>query len=1030
MPGWLAPEDLGAHNLVAEFLHQAGLPLDRCNQFAEQVRKVERTYGLPDPEAPNAGRQLRESLLDTLEGAHLPTLQRALRGPAGGRICEVALGVVFKGESEGVNPRLALELERVFEKTAAASLRRSVHQPYLRLGRDMSSLEVVGPRQDPSLISAKGIKWVLDGKRSPTPRTGEYVAVVTDLPRVTLEVEGIVGAPSLPRTFVLKLSDRTEPFILFDAENMRERHSVGPIPAGPYWLLHESSDTLAGAEESYEWPNLDRTLSGFHLQPGAPVVLESAFGRKWRFEATYEPCFESRRAAISSASGDPIYTEFSDPPSVWIPAAEADEEILPQWSVSLLGVGVERQCGLIPTGSTSGGMIRCQVDSGSMRESLWPAMYRIELRLRRAGRSRVESRTAYWYWRGLKACDKRGFRIEGSPANLLRGDCAGFDIGENAITHRRDHRRQHKLIFDIDGAAAEFTWNQPGIFLESVERRAGEESEIREETLGSAFSASPDSCRWLRIWFAGYSDWQILIAGRIWNQAMGRDSRESVDLSLANLALAFPEGGEIRLKVGGREETVASFTSPLRPVDAERIQDDEAIELSFRFAECVRWTRAAACNLDSSRDCISEGQRLDGTGCEFHVEELPTLTCFRRDTADKSGSVVAFCVPRRGWPQGSWMIELQVRRDERSEWEEVLVHGTEYAPVFLRAGGFGLSTRSLLLSEAAGFLALPAEPNESPDDVLGLLQDLIPLRRRQFAPVSGHDMAWVKDAVHYLSRAADLLTRRAGATDFTRRLLNLACLDSGGDVFVHVPGLLALPAGQYAEVPGGDPLNDALRLCASIRRADSVVDLVREEPQFFDLAVVAHFGNFAQLATEAEHSTNADLERFAVEKYWLGTIGYLDADRLTADWEGGLGLGRDHSVWAVAQLAKRYESSDSDLASANALLNCAPVFKLWLHQKLGESVLASDAAWAFPWLRVAARADFVEKAPRFASLFALAARSSADGLLEWEEVIGWLETNAGQSRTEQGIAALVGIAPELFGHQLMFWELLVRTRPH
>jgi hypothetical protein len=30
MAAWLPPEELGGHNIVAEFLHQAGLPLDRC----------------------------------------------------------------------------------------------------------------------------------------------------------------------------------------------------------------------------------------------------------------------------------------------------------------------------------------------------------------------------------------------------------------------------------------------------------------------------------------------------------------------------------------------------------------------------------------------------------------------------------------------------------------------------------------------------------------------------------------------------------------------------------------------------------------------------------------------------------------------------------------------------------------------------------------------------------------------------------------------------------------------------------------
>jgi len=95
---WLPPEELGGHNIVAEFLHQAGLPLDRCHGFAQHVRKVERSFGLPDADAPDAGELLRKAVLDSLQPIPVPTLKRALRGPAGPRICEVALNVVLKGD--------------------------------------------------------------------------------------------------------------------------------------------------------------------------------------------------------------------------------------------------------------------------------------------------------------------------------------------------------------------------------------------------------------------------------------------------------------------------------------------------------------------------------------------------------------------------------------------------------------------------------------------------------------------------------------------------------------------------------------------------------------------------------------------------------------------------------------------------------------------------------------------------------------------------------------------------------------------
>ena len=46
--------------------------------------------------------------------------------------------------------------------------------------------------------------------------------------------------------------------------------------------------------------------------------------------------------------------------------------------------------------------------------------------------------------------------------------------------------------------------------------------------------------------------------------------------------------------------------------------------------------------------------------------------------------------------------------------------------------------------------------------------------------------------------------------------------------FVHLPSLLALPAGQYRELPSGDPLNDALRRCGRLAAADSIAEAVTE----------------------------------------------------------------------------------------------------------------------------------------------------------------------------------------------------------
>ncbi|MCP9496780.1 MAG: hypothetical protein MSG64_20275 [Pyrinomonadaceae bacterium MAG19_C2-C3] len=314
-------------------MHQAGLPLDRCESFAQHVRKVERSLGLPDADDPEAGEQLRETVLESLLPISMPTLKRALRGPAGSHICEVALNVILKGDFKGINPKLGRALERAFEAAQPNTLRRAANQPYLRLGDDLCSLEIVGPRQDASLIGARGLTWIVNGHRYPTPSTEDFVITVTEQPRVVLELTGLTLGNLPSRTFVLRLNDLAEPFILFDERTHRQRRASGEIPPGTYWLLHRAADKLIGAEQTYEWsgdaealelerasniiaiaptlfsrPNEDQTGDGFL----APETM-----RFVRRLVAWMAGGDGRRLEIALAQSPIFSTEFSGSLALW-----------------------------------------------------------------------------------------------------------------------------------------------------------------------------------------------------------------------------------------------------------------------------------------------------------------------------------------------------------------------------------------------------------------------------------------------------------------------------------------------------------------------------------------------------------------------------------------------------------------------------------------------------------------------------------------------------------------------------------------
>jgi hypothetical protein len=316
-----------------------------------------------------------------------------------------------------------------------------------------------------------------------------------------------------------------------------------------------------------------------------------------------------------------------------------------------------------------------------------------------------------------------------------------------------------------------------------------------------------------------------------------------------------------------------------------------------------------------------------------------------------------------------------------------------------------------------------------------LLTDLIGLHQTGIDIAANRGMGWLKNAVRSLSQLAGRIARQVQSAGLQPRLLELACRDSSHLGFVYLPSLLGLPASEYRELPSGDPLNDSLRWCGRFAVSDTVAGAVRNDFNFLDVSVIGCFANFANVVgTQNEETSFIEFSRFAHERYWQRVLGRIQCDCLVSDWAGENALGKAHLLWALGEMVRRYEGDthDLNLAAANALLHRASSFRAWLFHRLGPESLMSLAAWGAPWPQlVAPDSDFLESAPRFASLFALAARSAAAGLLEFDEALTWLESHVDRrSMAEEGIAVLVSLAPELFGHQLLFWELIVRTAPH
>lgn len=1061
----------GSRKYVDKILFQAGLPLCHCKTFAAMLRSVEKIAGLPDPQDPEAAEELREHLLLRPELTPRPTLKRALQSPAGRPICLLALQVVTEQSFAGINPELGDELAEQFRSIPPGQIRRSARQPFIRIAQDCCSLDLVGPRQDANLAGNSGLTWIVNGTKYLTPSSGEFVYNLTNPLRVTVELRGLLRVQPPPRTFVLDLRERQEPFMLFDyctgklcRENTSEERTWR-VQAGMYWLLHAAGSSCEPCDQQIEWPDerpdTRRTLSLIHIHPSRDVQLRTSESAVFHFQAEASPFFECGGSTLLADGGERMHYQWSEIPVVWLPNEGASTG---DWSIRAIVADQDHSWLLERDAATAeqGGMFGCQRVGAELLASLQPGLHEVEISVQR--RSHVKLRERFLLWSGLdefRPGDR--FVVSQIPQNLVREQCDGFSISANALAHRRDGLPEHTLAFSLMSGIELFQWHQSGVFLFSAEKRPGQEVRWSQHKLGDTFSASVDSCRWLRIRHEPPSEMEIHVNGDLFH-AFGKGFIQPfVDISLATLATHFSDGGTIVLRggKGNPERQIASFTQPLVPSRVTTHDMESTLVITVQFHDVVQSARPHIADLLTGKAAqLVETEAREHGRQSFASTDLPDVLIrrgiFDGQTLleDANGNSVSLFIPKSGWPEGLWIVELECRRNQSSDWQSLVDKGAKRQPVLIASPPVTMpcvpvaNFRSILLWRAylspSAFAVEEGEITGREMEVFDLLGELQTLLRQW----PGEQMHWLEVLYRELCRHGGRVLRSEDVLA-SHKLLNLACqevyLTPNQSLFVSVPGLLALPAERYNEIPTTQPLLKSLHWCAQLQQQGSVIGffriLTQQNPEWMT-TLGLHFRNFQSLAQgRPEDSQGEELMGFDIERFLEKTIGplqYHSSNEMQRQFECNeqQALSRQHVEWALTEFAKRRLAAgdDQDWGAVNTLLNAAGDFRDQLQEDLRRYPgLLSNSDWENPWLSVTVDDDdsLLENIVRFASIFALAARAAAAGWLSLDQTIGWLRIHAhGQDVSERTIGSLVGMAPELFGYYLLFWELIIRTYPH
>jgi hypothetical protein len=1060
----LDPPQLGAFIYMERMLFQAGLPLCHVGNFARSMRWVEQQYSLPDPDAPNAGQDLRAMMGRSPYLANIPILRKALAGPAGPLICEVALRVALDAQPLEINPALAHAIEESFKDVGQGTAERPC-APFLRLAADFSSLEVVCPKQPASLVGPTGLMWVVGGTPQRVGANDETVFPVSSQGHFTVELRGLAGGHNLRREFDLRWSELKQPFLAFDSASRCwhrvEEGEVIAMRSGQYWVLHSVESQFDAATRRWDWPDGQLSLSEITLRPGQELRL-AANERSFVFKAAQVPFFASNGKTVCTDELERLHYGWSNLPEVWCPVEE-DAGASADWKLHVHSGDQERVVPLT-NGERSGNMMRYQPDASELLTMLTTGLHFIQLSVSRGSR-RPQCKEIFKLWVGLREYREGvGFDCDALPLNIRWGDCLGLPWDGRTLKHSNDNRRQHVLAFEVGEEIVTFRFSRSGTFLESFEKRAGLAIHPEACRLGNSFSASIQSTRLLRIWHIPADDYKILVNGIAVQEVSRASGRLFCDLSLADLSTRFPNGSEIAIGLHGNSIRIAKFTQPLVPRFADTQSDENYESLVFKFADEVSWVRPKIRELVSGRVVEFEGQRFSSSGhSTFTCEGLPKLECANVSADVDAASAlyrVSLDVPKEGWPEGSiWLMELEIRRDESSAWQLlsdelgggfpiVLAIPSTTAPVGLKAMAYWWA-----FSHGSSGGLIPNTASLTPEierSLCELLSEVSNLLSRGYNAKAWQRLKGLERLFFELGRTA--ARRLEYSPVIARDLIQAAgreCISNPArSLFVVIPELLTLSGEYYAGMPDSDGLRDSLRWCARTRSHSRVAEGFMDAMEQISVnptgALPGIFGvlrNFANSATVMQQTRNGqqpvDLRNFSFNRYRTQVVGTIRENHIAqAEWIEASPfdkLCRNHALRAMHALRQRRQSEAGHNGNqANTVFANAAELRTWLQARIGiNAAFVSQGTWMSPWLDV----DFSDDALAtnlncYASIAALAARASAAGWMRHSEFLAWQANRFGLENSIKATTTLVAMSPELFGFYLLLWELLIRTKPH
>jgi hypothetical protein len=412
------PRQAAPNYMVAEYLHQAGVPECYVTLLTEKMLHHAEVAGLPDEDDPEGITFWQGALIEHLGPPLSKTIAKAIQTDGNSFYTRLFLRLLKDDapDSHHSEATIATLMEETI--SAAGEARNHIQKRRLSIPKVVWRDEMLGVE----LPAGAGALWHLNVDGSTTEHEGlsepRFIPFDDDLPGAVLVTRAV---SALRKKFALWDDRRNNRFLIFDAADLLAGN--GHLGMDEPLLIEPGEITLVvrfrpdGFKEEITGLSPDPALYCFSvmLSPGASISLRRGPAEA-RIQARSRPFLSLVGQSFRGVNGNEFY-------------ATAGLKLQGQVPQELFATGLEDSLvvALAETGSNSlveypvvlGADGRFGLDLESIISKWQPGLTRVAFELRRTGLRRPMARLAAYVWNGLQRIDERVRFAFGSPPENL-----------------------------------------------------------------------------------------------------------------------------------------------------------------------------------------------------------------------------------------------------------------------------------------------------------------------------------------------------------------------------------------------------------------------------------------------------------------------------------------------------------------------------------------------------------------------------------------------------------------------------------